>query len=133
MNSSVKLQKALSVSEALMSALQINNENISLVMMSQLDQLQLKCFQLMYTAAAVVVTLISRTKWRKRRQKHREGHEDVMGVIFFFSFRLILALSLGGKKWWHQKRPERWDATKDKCGVMAAAPQADALLAQQNT
>lgn len=83
-NSSVKLQKALSVSEALMSALQINNENISLVMMSQLDQLQLKCFQLMYTAAAVVVTLISRTKWRKGRQKQREGHEDVMGVIFFY-------------------------------------------------
>lgn len=85
MNSSVKLQKALSVSEALMRALQINSENISLVMMSQLDQLQLKCFQLMYTAAAVVVTLISRTKWRKRRQKQREGHEDAMGVIFFFN------------------------------------------------
>lgn len=70
-----------------MRPLQINNENISVAMMSQLDQLQLKCFQLMYTAAAaaVVVMLISRTKWRKRRREQHEGQEYVMEVNFLSS------------------------------------------------
>lgn len=67
-----------------MRAIKINNKNISIVMMSQLDQLQLKCFQIMYAAAAAaaVVMLISRTKWRKGRQEQYEGQEDVMGVNF---------------------------------------------------
>jgi len=65
-----------------MRALQFNNDDMSIVMKSQLYQLQLKCFQLMYTAAAAVVMLISRTKRRKRRQEQHEGQEDVMGVSF---------------------------------------------------
>lgn len=65
-------------SEALTRALQITNKNISTVMMSQLYQLQLKCFQLTYGAAAadVIVMLISRTKWRKRRQEQHEGQRQ---------------------------------------------------------
>lgn len=82
-NSSVKLKKILFASEALMTALKINNKNISIVMMSQLDQLQLKRFQITYAAAAAVVMLISRTKWRKGRHEQYEGQEDVMRVNFF--------------------------------------------------
>lgn len=44
--------------------------------------------------------------------------------------RLILALSLGGKKSWQKRRKEIRGAKKDKCGQVAAAPQADALLVQ---
>lgn len=43
-NSCVKFQKSLFVSEALMRALQINNENISVVMMSQLDSVTAEMF-----------------------------------------------------------------------------------------